>query len=819
MPDEELGKEELLKKVAEQQRQLDDIRTSFMNSPVGIYMIQDWRFCWSNTKFREITGYTGEELESMPPEAIVFPEDREHVRQAAIRMLKGQRKEPYHFRSIDKSGGTHWITETVNSITHNGKRAVLGMFLDITESEQIRSAFTHSPIGIYILQNRKFVFSNEKFLAITGYSQEELFQKHPSEIVWPQDREIVRENAIKMMRGELKEPYRFRVIDKSNRILWIMETVSSIRYRGERAVLSNFMDITRVKMTEEALKESENKYRSLFELAREGIVIINYDDGSILDSNREFLYQTGYGMDYLKGRKIWEIQPNEFQAEARKSFERFRESFGGIVSWKLCQGKKGKILPVEIVAARMTMRGREVIFCMVRDISERESMMRALSISSEEWRNTFDSLEDAVLLINPDYTVHRANLGAARLLNMDVRRIVGEKCYEILHGTKSPPDYCPRGTAESKGVYCEAEKEEPNVGRILRFSSSPIKDELGKVTRMVEVISDVTNRRREEKESARLSRALAASFQGITESLSDLAESRDPYTAGHSKHVAKLAVMAGKEMGLSEDDLQGLRISAILHDIGKAIIPAAILNKPGSLSEHEWGLIKAHPTTAYETLRHIPFPWPVADVVYQHHERLDGSGYPQGLKGNQIHMWARIITVADILDAITSHRPYRKSLPRQMALDELVMGRGTLYDPMAAEALIKVMYLEDKRILVVDSDDQLLKALTDELTADGLSTTGMSDPEQALEAFTQKPYPLVITELNMLKMDGVHLTRQIKAVNPHTEVIVITRYGGKEDTLRVLRAGASDFLEKPLDLEILRKSVNRALQCFAGKLA
>jgi putative nucleotidyltransferase with HDIG domain len=201
----------------------------------------------------------------------------------------------------------------------------------------------------------------------------------------------------------------------------------------------------------------------------------------------------------------------------------------------------------------------------------------------------------------------------------------------------------------------------------------------------VEIINDVTVRRNQEKESALLSLALAESFEGITEALSDLVESRDPYTAGHSRHVAKLAVKTGEKMGFDEDSLKGLRICALLHDIGKAIIPAGILNKPGKLSEHEWGLIKQHPVTAFETLKHIPFPWPVADVVLQHHERLDGTGYPNGIFEDDIHPWARIISVADITDAMTSHRPYRPRMPKASSLTELRSyirsGCGTGFHP------------------------------------------------------------------------------------------------------------------------------------------
>jgi len=684
--------------------------------------------------------------------------------------------------------------------------------------EGIMNFFMYSPIGIYIIKDRRFSFCNPKFQEITGYSENELLKMNPMDLILAQDRDYVRENAIQMLRQKNLNPYKYRVIDKSGNIKWIIETVASVEYQEQRAVMGNFMDITETKKIESALHESEKKYSSLFEIVREGIAIVNYSDGTILDANPEFLNQTGYTDEILKGKKFWDIQPPEFQAEAKESFFRFKETPGGIVSWKLCQGKQGKIMPVEISTQHMIMDGNDTILCMVRDISEREAMMRALKQASEEWRKSFDAIDDALMVINQDFIIHRANNAAARMLKMDVKDLVGKKCHQLFHGTEIPPGFCPHLKAQTRGIYSDAEVKEPHLDKILNFCASPMKDnETGEITLFVEIISDVTSQKKYEKESENLSIALAKSFQGITESMSELAETRDPYTAGHSRHVADLAAMIGREMSLSLEDIQGIRTCAILHDIGKSIIPAAILNKPGKLSKHEWGLINTHPTTAYEALLHIPFPWPVADVVHQHHERLDGSGYPLGLKGNQIHPWARIIAVADVVDAVTSHRPYRPGMPRQNAIDELVNGRGTIYDPPAVDTLLKILSFGDKRILVVDEDSKILEALVEELQSDGLEAVGYTEPASALNAFSKEPFPLVITELNMIAMDGAELTQHVKTISHLTEIIVITKYGSKEDTLKALRAGATDFLEKPIDLGIFIKSVNRALQRYTGR--
>jgi putative nucleotidyltransferase with HDIG domain len=165
-------------------------------------------------------------------------------------------------------------------------------------------------------------------------------------------------------------------------------------------------------------------------------------------------------------------------------------------------------------------------------------------------------------------------------------------------------------------------------------------------------------------------------------------EKRDPYTAGHQGRVAQLATAIARELGMEEERVEGIRLGALIHDIGKVYIPAEILTRPGKLSPIEFELVKSHPEVGREIVADIPFPWPVADMIYQHHERLDGSGYPQGLKGEAIIMEARILTVADMVEAIASHRPYRAALGMEHGMEVISAGRGTLFDPQVVDACI-----------------------------------------------------------------------------------------------------------------------------------
>lgn len=183
--------------------------------------------------------------------------------------------------------------------------------------------------------------------------------------------------------------------------------------------------------------------------------------------------------------------------------------------------------------------------------------------------------------------------------------------------------------------------------------------------------------------------------EGIVHALAEIVESRDPYTAGHQEHVSELACAIATEMGLPDDICDSIRLGGLLHDLGKVHIPAEILSKPGKLTDVEYALVKTHPEVARDILAHIEFPWPIADFVYQHHERMNGSGYPTGLTGSDIRVEARILAVADVVEAMSMHRPYRPALGIDAALAEIESGRGRLYDADVSNACLALIH--DKR--------------------------------------------------------------------------------------------------------------------------
>ena len=183
-------------------------------------------------------------------------------------------------------------------------------------------------------------------------------------------------------------------------------------------------------------------------------------------------------------------------------------------------------------------------------------------------------------------------------------------------------------------------------------------------------------------------------FQTI-DAIGSTIEKKDPYTSGHQRSVALLSACMGTKLGLSPRAVVGLWFGALIHDVGKIYVPAEVLNRPGRLSRVELDFIKEHAEVGYEIVHHIEFPWPVAEIVRQHHERIDGTGYPQGLRGDEIIVEARIVSVADVFEAMMSHRPYRAALGKDVSIQELRRGRGVAYDPDAVDACLEIVSADD----------------------------------------------------------------------------------------------------------------------------
>ncbi len=305
----------------------------------------------------------------------------------------------------------------------------------------------------------------------------------------------------------------------------------------------------------------------------------------------------------------------------------------------------------------------------------------------EEWLSTIlKSIGDGVIATD--------NEGGISFMNPLAERLTGWRQGEVLK--KPLVDILPEppaSTAAPGGPTLVVEnaltakngRTIPIEQSISAFSDAR-KHSLGSVL----IFRDITRRKRAEADLLasrdRLQKALAGTIQAMGLTI----EMRDPYTAGHQRRVSKLSYAVGVDMGLPSDQIEGLRMAGDIHDLGKIYVPAEILSKPGQLTAIEFSIIRTHSQVGYDILKPIEFPWPLATIIYQHHERLDGSGYPNRLKGADILLEARIISVADVVEAMSSHRPYRPSHGVEKALEEIILNRGRLYDPAVVDSCLKL---------------------------------------------------------------------------------------------------------------------------------
>ena len=304
-----------------------------------------------------------------------------------------------------------------------------------------------------------------------------------------------------------------------------------------------------------------------------------------------------------------------------------------------------------------------------------------------EIQKILDSLPFYVMIINQKHEILLANKAVEAEFNQRADQIIGRYCPKVIHGIDTEYENCPLPEAVKTGRPVEKEFYDQTIGRWIKtaiypFEYKPSENGLA----YFHVAQDITeNKLAEEKLKASVEK-LNIITHSIIEAITKTVEKRDPYTAGHQQRVSRLAAGIAGKMNLTQEKIEGIQIAALVHDIGKIVIPIDILSKPGRINFHEYSLIKAHSETGYEILQGIEFPWPVAQIVLQHHERIDGSGYPYGLKGNDILLESKIISVADVVEAMSSHRPYRQALGLDKALEEINRGKGEGYDSQVVDA-------------------------------------------------------------------------------------------------------------------------------------
>lgn len=309
----------------------------------------------------------------------------------------------------------------------------------------------------------------------------------------------------------------------------------------------------------------------------------------------------------------------------------------------------------------------------------------------EEWLSTvLKSIGDGIIATNQDGLITFMNPLAERMTGWTQDEAFKKSLHDV---------FCLEGLSSGKGLPPEAGgRTDGNMllskkgGQIpVEQTSAPIIDRNNAHRGNVLVFRDIALRKMAERKLNESYDRLNRALEGIIRAMATTVEMRDPYTAGHQRRVSKLACAIARTIGLPDTQIEGIRMAGEIHDIGKIGVPAEILSKPGKLTDIEFTIIKTHSQVGYDILKNIEFPWPIADIVFQHHERLDGSGYPAHLKGSAILPEANIIIVADVVEAMSSHRPYRPSYGIDKAITEITQNKGVLYDATVVDHCVRLI--------------------------------------------------------------------------------------------------------------------------------
>jgi len=609
--------------------------------------------------------------------------------------------------------GGKWLFFTAASLKGMGGEIIgaIETLQDITERRQAEELYKTladtSRVGVYIAQDGKFVFVNPYMTEHSGYQTEELIGMDTMNLVHPEDRESVRENAIEMLKGERKFPYEHRTITTDGRIIWILENITSIDYFGKRAVLGISMDISSEREARKKLEEVEAFEFSI--LAAMPHAVIGLENRKIIFANDAVEIVFGWKPKELIGKltRVLYRSDDECEKIARLFYpvlekqRTHREEFP-------CRRKDGTdIMCMVSTAVIGTALAEKRIVVVYEDITERKQAEDAIRESEEKYSAVVEQAVYGVVIVQNEKYIF-ANKAMAKMTGYPVekissmhfldifapqyRKMIDQKYKKRMAGRKPLPLY------ETKIVCKDGTIKDVEVAfGIINIAGMPA--DMG-------YVKDITARKVAQDELKDSVERLQKRLEETVNALASITEKRDPYTAGHSERVTQLACAIAVEMDLTDEQIDGIKVAGTLHDIGKIYEPSEILSKPGILSDIEVLMMRVHPEVGYDILKTIDFPWPVAQIVRQHHERIDGSGYPDGLKDSEILIEAKILAVADVVDAMASHRPYRPALGIDAALEEISKNRGIIYDSNAVDACLK-LFKEKRFEFRVDPASQL----------------------------------------------------------------------------------------------------------------
>lgn len=558
---------------------------------------------------------------------------------------------------------------------------------------------TFSEVYFFGGDDLRFEYANLAAVRNTGYSLDELRGLTPLDLKPEFDAQRF-SSLLQTLERKTESHVRFETLHrrKDGSTYECEVLLQPLGEPQERRFAAIVRDVTDKKQAIRALEESESRFKSLFEKNHSVMLLIDPDEGRIVDCNEAARRFYGYPRERLCGMPIMEINilsPEEIRREMGSAVKGKKNSF--LFRHRLADGS---VRDVEVYSGAIPVEGKRLLYSIVHDVTERVTAEKALAEKTALLDQLFENAPFAIFQSRVGGELVRVNPAAAELFGYEAEEMVGRAADDLV----VPEDRREEGLFYTQQLHealelvtFEAVRKRKDGSLLdVSFIGFPIRQG-GEVIGGYGIYHDISGR----KEAERLLQrsfleiqeqlfALKRSWNQTIHILASIVEARDPYTAGHQKKVAHLAGELASKMGLPEEQVDHVILAALVHDIGKIEVPSEILSKPAILNPLERQLIQSHPETGSRILSGLQTPWPLAEIVFQHHERLDGSGYPRGLAGEAILPEARIIAVADVVEAMTSHRPYRPAWPLEAVVEEMTRLRGTAYDPAVVDAWLSL---------------------------------------------------------------------------------------------------------------------------------